>query len=158
MKGIGDVFRVAEAFRVFSQRNSFQDVVPAYPRRSHEPSPAGASAKDAFAAESETKPTMPSWWEAGSFWCAVCQTEDADFANEAAPGVCRWCMPFVRKMWWRRAAQAEGRSHSMTEASFVDGLVIRMREAYWKRVRALQLTVPMELFSRAPVERWRGSG
>lgn len=27
MKGIGDVFRVAEAFRVFSQRNSFQDVV-----------------------------------------------------------------------------------------------------------------------------------
>lgn len=87
-----------------------------------------------------------------------CQTEDADFANEAAPGVCRWCMPFVRKMWRRREAQAEGRSHCMTEASFVDGLVIRMREAYWGRVRALQLTVPMELFARAPVERWTGSG
>ena len=59
---------------------------------------------------------------------------------------------------WRRAAQAEGRSHHMTEASFVDGLVIRMREAYWRRVRALQLTVPKELFARAPVERWRGTG
>ena len=40
----------------------------------------------------------------------------------------------------------------------VDGLVIRMREAYWGRVRALQLTVPKELFARAPVERWRSSG
>ena len=133
-------------------------VVQAENQRALERSSPRSSGDVLLAAESETKPTMPSWWEAGSFWCAVCQTEDADFANEAAPGVCRWCMPFVRKMWRHRAAQAEGRSHFMTEASFVDGLVIRMREAYWKRVRALQLTVPMELFSRAPVERWRGSG
>lgn len=97
---------------------------------------------------------MPSWWEAGSFWCAVCQTEDADFGNEAAPGVCRWCMPFLRKRWRRRFAEAEGR---VTEAAYIDGVVIQQRRAYWARVRPLQAEVPLEFFARAPIERWRGS-
>ena len=94
-------------------------VVPAENMRTLErPTPRSSGEDEPLVAGAEAKPTMPPWWEAGSFWCAVCQTEDADFANEAGPGVCRWCMPFVRKMWWRRAAQAEGRSHHMTEASF----------------------------------------
>ncbi|MEM9703569.1 MAG: hypothetical protein AAF907_14115 [Planctomycetota bacterium] len=99
------------------------------------------------------QPSLSPWWEEKWFMCAVCKTVDTDFANEAAGGVCRFCLPLLQKTWRRRVA--EGRTLDTTEAEFIEGEVIRLRFRFWSRATALQTEIPAEAFVGIPLTRWR---